>query len=127
LLDQCVDRKLCGDEAATIRHFINIGLEHLVDQHRLIDIPALPIIGEVESELKMGKAVTSKKGQVVAFGRAARELGADESDAACDALGKIARHKVLRQGKLDNFAEDIGEKINSKSLSGEFRPDYRVF
>ena len=39
LLDQCVSRGLYGDEAATIRHFINLGIERLLDQHRIIDVP----------------------------------------------------------------------------------------
>jgi hypothetical protein len=39
LLDQCVARKLYGDEAATIRQFINDGLERLVGQRRIIDAP----------------------------------------------------------------------------------------
>jgi hypothetical protein len=41
LLDQCVARKLYGDEAATIRQFINDGLERLVSQRRIVDIPTL--------------------------------------------------------------------------------------
>ena len=41
LLDQCVSRGLYGDEAATIRHFINQGLERLMDQHRIIDVPTV--------------------------------------------------------------------------------------
>ena len=43
LLDQCVSRGLYGDQAATIRHFVTVGLERLVDQHRLFDIPTAPI------------------------------------------------------------------------------------
>ena len=39
LLDQCVRRQWYGDEASTIRHFITIGLERLIDQHQLIDEP----------------------------------------------------------------------------------------
>jgi hypothetical protein len=39
LLDQCVRRNWYGDEASTIRHFITIGLERLIEQHRLIDEP----------------------------------------------------------------------------------------
>jgi Arc/MetJ-type ribon-helix-helix transcriptional regulator len=39
LLDQCVNRGLYGDQSATIRHFINAGLERLIDQGRLIDSP----------------------------------------------------------------------------------------
>ncbi len=39
LLDQCVSRKLYGDEAATIRQFINDGLERLIAQRRIIDVP----------------------------------------------------------------------------------------
>lgn len=41
LLDQCVGRKLYGDEAATIRQFINDGLERLIDQSRIIDTPTV--------------------------------------------------------------------------------------
>jgi Arc/MetJ-type ribon-helix-helix transcriptional regulator len=41
LLDQCIARGLYGDQAATIRHFISAGLERLVDQGRLIDLPTL--------------------------------------------------------------------------------------
>jgi len=41
LLDQCVGRKVYGDEAATIRQFINDGLERLIDQRRIIDAPAV--------------------------------------------------------------------------------------
>jgi hypothetical protein len=41
LLDQCVARKLYGDEAATIRQFINDGLEKLIDQRRIIDVPVV--------------------------------------------------------------------------------------
>jgi hypothetical protein len=41
LLDQCIQRNLYGDQAATIRHFINAGLERLVEQHRLIDVPTV--------------------------------------------------------------------------------------
>jgi hypothetical protein len=41
LLDQCINRNLYGDQSATIRHFINVGLERLVKQGRLIDTPAL--------------------------------------------------------------------------------------
>jgi hypothetical protein len=44
LLDQCVVRKLYGDEAATIRQFINDGLERLIDQRRIIDVPNVAII-----------------------------------------------------------------------------------
>jgi len=39
LLDQCVERGLYGDQATTIRYFITIGLERLIDQHRIIDVP----------------------------------------------------------------------------------------
>jgi hypothetical protein len=39
LLDQCVRRQWYGDEAATIRHFINAGIERLLDQNRLVDEP----------------------------------------------------------------------------------------
>jgi hypothetical protein len=42
LLDQCVARKLYGDEAATIRQFITDGLERLVGQRRIIDAPTVP-------------------------------------------------------------------------------------
>jgi hypothetical protein len=41
LLDQCVARRMYGDEAATIRHFIGSGLERLIDQSRLVDIPSV--------------------------------------------------------------------------------------
>jgi hypothetical protein len=41
LLDQCVARRLYGDEAATIRQFITDGLERLVDQRRVIDAPTV--------------------------------------------------------------------------------------
>jgi hypothetical protein len=41
LLDQCVSRSLYGDEAATIRHFSHLGIERLLDQHRLIDVPTV--------------------------------------------------------------------------------------
>jgi hypothetical protein len=40
LLDQCIARQIYGDEAATVRHFINVGLERLIDQHRIIDVPS---------------------------------------------------------------------------------------
>jgi hypothetical protein len=53
LLDQCVSRKLYGDEAATIRQFINDGLERLVDQRRIIDVPIVassPSTGETPGE-----------------------------------------------------------------------------
>ena len=43
LLDQCIARGLYGDQAATIRYFINAGLERLVDQGRLIDVPTLRV------------------------------------------------------------------------------------
>jgi hypothetical protein len=41
LLDQCINRRLYGGEAETVRHFINAGLERLVDQGRLIDTPTI--------------------------------------------------------------------------------------
>ena len=41
LLDQCVNRGLYGDHSATIRHFINVGLERLVEQGRLVDLSVL--------------------------------------------------------------------------------------
>jgi hypothetical protein len=41
LLDQCVNRGLYGDQSTTIRHFINIGLERLVEQGRLVDSPLI--------------------------------------------------------------------------------------
>jgi hypothetical protein len=49
LLDQCIARNLYGDQAATIRQFIHAGLERLVEQNRLIDVPTIasnPSIGE---------------------------------------------------------------------------------
>ncbi|GIQ75944.1 hypothetical protein BraRD5C2_43870 [Bradyrhizobium sp. RD5-C2] len=49
LLDQCVARKLYGDEAATIRQFINDGLERLIGQRRIIDAPT------VASSLSIGE------------------------------------------------------------------------
>ena len=41
LLDQCVNRGLYGDHSATIRHFINVGLERLIDQGRIVDSSVL--------------------------------------------------------------------------------------
>jgi len=41
LLDQCVNRGLYGDQSATIRHFVNIGLERLIEQGRIIDSPLM--------------------------------------------------------------------------------------
>jgi hypothetical protein len=39
LLDQCITRELYGDQAMTVRHFITIGLERLVEEGRLLDPP----------------------------------------------------------------------------------------
>jgi hypothetical protein len=50
LLDQCVRRRLYGDEAATIRHFIYSGLERLVQQNRLIDSPTIPPSEETDGD-----------------------------------------------------------------------------
>jgi hypothetical protein len=41
LFDQCVARNLYGDQAATVRQFIHVGLERLVEQNRLIDLPII--------------------------------------------------------------------------------------
>jgi hypothetical protein len=47
LLDQCIARGLYGDQAMTVRHFVTIGLEHLVEQGRLVDTRlALPTTTE---------------------------------------------------------------------------------
>jgi hypothetical protein len=43
LFDQCVARNLYGDQAATVRQFINVGLERLVDQNRIIDLPSITL------------------------------------------------------------------------------------
>jgi len=37
LLDQCIDRGLYGDQAMTVRHFVIVGLERLIEQGRLAD------------------------------------------------------------------------------------------
>jgi hypothetical protein len=50
LLDQCVARRLYGDEAATIRQFINDGLEKLVDQRRIIDAPTVANIASTDTK-----------------------------------------------------------------------------
>jgi hypothetical protein len=50
LLDQCVARKLFGDEAATIRQFINDGLEKLVEQRRIIDAPTVANIPSTDAK-----------------------------------------------------------------------------
>jgi len=43
LFNQLVRRNLYGDEnSAVARHLITIGLDHLVEQRRLIDLPSLP-------------------------------------------------------------------------------------
>jgi hypothetical protein len=54
-------------------------------------------------------ASNEKTSQVRSFRKAARQLGADESEAAFDAaLGKIARHKP----KIDKVdAKQIGEVV----------------
>jgi hypothetical protein len=41
LFDQCLARNIYGDQAATVRQFVNTGLERLIDQGRLIDVPGL--------------------------------------------------------------------------------------
>ena len=56
LLDQCVNRRLYGGESETIRHFINAGLERLVDQGRLIDAPI------VASGIEDGEGTETKGG-----------------------------------------------------------------
>jgi hypothetical protein len=48
LLDQCIARNLYGDQAATVRQLIHVGLERLVEQRRLIDLPVLPAGGSSE-------------------------------------------------------------------------------
>jgi len=51
--------------------------------------------------LKKAKQAQSTKTQVAAFRKAARDLGADESEATFDAaLGKIARHKPKPELKM---------------------------
>jgi hypothetical protein len=46
LLDQCISRDLYGDQAMTVRHFVTIGLEQLVQQGRLIDTRLGPVVSE---------------------------------------------------------------------------------
>ena len=55
LLDQCIARKLYGDQAATVRQFINAGLERLIEQNRLIDVPGLTVATANPDEKEDGK------------------------------------------------------------------------
>jgi hypothetical protein len=47
LLDQCIARGLYGDQAMTVRHFVTIGLERLVEQGRLADPTLAPPPGGI--------------------------------------------------------------------------------
>jgi hypothetical protein len=58
LLDQCIARGLYGDQAMTVRHFVTIGLEQLVEQGRLADIGISPASPKNESGGPSGEGKT---------------------------------------------------------------------
>jgi hypothetical protein len=58
LFDQCLDRALYGGEAATVRAFITMGIERLIEQRRIIDTPAPPHRPATQPGIDDGEAKT---------------------------------------------------------------------
>lgn len=58
LLDQCIARNLYGDQAATVRQFIHVGLERLVAQNRLIDLPSIAVSPASDESRDEGETAT---------------------------------------------------------------------
>lgn len=65
--------------------------------------------------MKTQRPVKPDSTQLRTFRKAARDLGADESEAVFDAaLGKIAKHKPVDQEKLAKAMDKIARGIGNK-------------